>query len=268
METLNALTQYYGSYDEDSRLCSRYGMVEYLTTMRYIEKYLRPDMRVLEIGAATGRYSHHLARQGYQVDAVELVEHNIEIFKKNTKPGENVTIIQGNAKDLSAFADDTYDMTLLLGPMYHLFTKEEQLQALSEAIRVTKQGGLVYAAYCMGDASILMYGFIQGEIHNIIGKCMLDPVTFQTFSQPWDLFELYRKEDIDELRSHFPVTQLHFLATDGYANHMRKTLTEMDEDTFGLFLRYHFATCERVDMVGYSNHTLDIFRKDRSYADT
>lgn len=262
MQTLQALTQYYGNYDEDNRLCSRYGMVEYLTTMRYIKKYLRPGMRILEIGAATGRYSHHLAQQGYEVDAVELVEHNIEIFKQNTKPGEKITITQGNAKDLRGFRDDTYDITLLLGPMYHLFTEEEKLQALSEAIRVTKRGGIVFSAYCMGDAAVLMYGFIRGEIHNIIEKCMLDPVTFETFSRPWDLFELHRKEDIDALRSHFNVTQLHFLATDGYANHMRKTLAEMDEDTFQLYLRYHFATCERLDMVGYSNHTLDIFRKD------
>lgn len=146
--------------------------------------------------------------------------------------------------------------------MYHLFTREEQLQALSEAIRVTKRGGIIFSAYCMADASILAYGFVRGEIHNIIHKCMLDPVTFETFSKPWDLFELYRREDIDALRSHFPVTQLHYLATDGYANHMRQTLEEMDEKTFGLFLQYHFATCERVELTGYSNHTLDIFRKD------
>ena len=49
------LDQFYGSYDEDSRLCSRHGRVEFMTTMHYIEKYLRPGMRVLEIGAATGR---------------------------------------------------------------------------------------------------------------------------------------------------------------------------------------------------------------------
>lgn len=262
METLNALTQYYGSFDEDSRLCSRRGLVEYRTTMRYIDKYLSPGMRVLEIGAATGRYSHALARRGFAVDAVELVEHNIEIFKANTTPGEKVTITQGNAKNLSGFEDNTYDVTLLLGPMYHLFSEEEKLQALSEAIRVTKKGGIVFAAYCMGDAAVLMYGFVRGEIHNIIEKCMLDPVTFETFSKPWDLFELHRKEDIDALRERFSVTQLHFLATDGYANHMRKTLDEMDEETFELFLRYHFATCERQDLVGYSNHTLDIFRKE------
>ena len=262
METLKALTQFYGNYDEDNRLNTRYGMVEFLTTMRYIEKYLHPGMRVLEIGAATGRYSHFLARQGYRVDAVELIDHNIEIFKRNTVPSENITITQGNAKDLQGFGDNTYDITLLLGPMYHLFTEEEKLQALSAAIRVTKKGGIVFSAYCMGDASVLMYGFGKGKIHEILEKCMIDPVTFKTFSQPWDLFELHRKEDIDALRSHFPVTQLHFLATDGYANHMRQTMSEMDEDTFRLFMQYHFATCERPDMIGYSNHTLDIFRKD------
>jgi len=262
METAKALTRFYENYDEDGRLDSRFGMVEYLTTMRYIRKYLRPGMRILEIGAATGRYSHTLAREGYRVDAVELVEHNIELFRANTQSGETVTVVQGDARDLSAFPDDTYDLTLLLGPMYHLFTKEDKLRALSEAIRVTKRGGTVFSAYCMGDASVVLYGFARGHIRELIEKCMLDPVTFETFSQPWDLFALHRKEDIDALRSHFPVTQLHFLATDGYANHMRGVLNEMDRESFQLFLRYHFATCERVDLVGYSNHTLDVFRKD------
>ena len=128
MEAFKALTQYYENYDEDNRLCSRYGMVEFLTTIRYIEKYLRPGMRILEIGAATGRYSHYFARQGYHVDSVELIAHNIEIFKKNTYPEEKITITQGNAKDLSMFDDNTYDITLLLGPMYHLFTEKEKLQ--------------------------------------------------------------------------------------------------------------------------------------------
>ena len=114
METLKALTDFYKNYDEEGRLLSRHGQVEFLTTMRYIAKYLKPGMRILEIGAATGRYSHTLARQGYRVDAVELVQHNIDIFETLTQPGENVTIRQGNAKDLRFFADDTFDMTLLL----------------------------------------------------------------------------------------------------------------------------------------------------------
>ena len=84
MEVLKVLSEYYGSYDEDNRLRSRHGSVEFLTTMRYVQMYLRPGMRVLEIGAATGKYSHTLARQGCKADAVELVQHNIDIFNANT----------------------------------------------------------------------------------------------------------------------------------------------------------------------------------------
>ena len=262
METLHALNQYYECYDEEHRLTSRHGAVEFLTTMRYIEKYLRPGMRILEIGAATGRYSHTLARMGYSVDAVELVQHNIDTFKAHTLPEEQVRIVQGNAKDLSGFSSCSYDITLLLGPMYHLFTEEEKLQALSEAIRVTKTGGLVFAAYCGNDATILQFCFMRGMLKEPHYRSLIDPVTFKAHSDPIELFELHRKGEIDGLLSHFPVTRLHYVASDGFTHYMRQTIADMDEEMYQLYLRYHFATCERQDMVGYSNHILDIFRKE------
>ena len=117
MKTNPYIIDYYNNYDEDSRLSPRHGTVEFLTTMRYIEKYIKPGSRVLEIGAGTGRYSHALARLGYTVDAVELVPHNIEVFCRHTLPAEHITITQGNALDLSAFSDNQYDITLLLGPL-------------------------------------------------------------------------------------------------------------------------------------------------------
>lgn len=262
MEVMKILSEYYGSYDEENRLRSRHGSVEFLTTMRYVEKYLRPGMRVLEIGAATGRYSHALARQGYKVDAVELVQHNIDIFQANTQPGEDVTIYQGNAKKLDMFSNDTYDVTLLLGPMYHLFTVPEQLGALSEAIRVTKTGGVIFAAYCGNEATMVQYCFGRGMIKEQRYKDLVDPVTFKASSDPAELFELYRKEDIDDLMTHFPVTRLHYVGTDMATNYMRQTVDEMDAELFDLYLQYHFAICERSDLVGASHHILDIFRKD------
>ena len=262
METLKALTDYYSGYDEDGRLLSRHGSVEFLTTMRYIEKYLRPGMRILEIGAATGRYSHTLARRGYTVDAVELVAHNIEIFKANTQPGERITIQQGNAKDLNMFADNTYDMTLLLGPMYHLFTVEEQHQALSEAIRVTKPGGIVMAAYCGNDATMVQYCFGRGMLREQRYRELVDFETFKASSDPAELFQLYRREDIDALMADFDVTRLHYVGTDMATNYMRAAIDEMEEELFELYLRYHFTICERADLVGASHHILDIFRKN------
>lgn len=262
MEAKVCLQSFYESRDEHARLLSPHGRVEYLTTMRYIERYLRPGMRILEIGAGTGRYSHALAQRGYRVDAVELIEHNIEAFRRHTQPGEPVSIVQGSAVDLHAFADDAYDLVLLLGPMYHLFTQEDKLQALSEAVRVARPGGIIFAAYCMADASIVSFGFVRGGIHMLMENNMLDPETFDTFSRPRDIFELHRKEQIDALRSPFSVTQLHFVAADGCAHHIAQTVDAMDEKTYALFLRYHFATCERPELMGYSNHTLDIFQKN------
>lgn len=262
METLKILTEYYSGYDEDSRLRSRHGMVEYLTTMRYIEKYLRPGMRILEIGAGTGRYSHALAQQGYEVDAVELVQHNINIFREKTQPGEKVTIRQGNAKDLSMFADDTYDITLLLGPMYHLYTVDDQKQALAEAIRVTKKGGIICAAYCGNEATMVQYCFGRGMLKEERYQKLVDPVTFKAQSDPAELFELYRKEDIDALMADFPVTRLHYVGTDMATNYMRPVIDEMDDEFFEVYLRYHFIICERSDLVGASHHILDVFRKE------
>lgn len=262
MDTLKALTQYYSGYDEDGRLRSQSGSVEFLTTMRYVEKYLKPGMRILEIGAATGRYSHTLAQRGYRVDAVELVEHNIEIFRQNTIPGENVTIQQGNAMNLHMFGDDTFDMTLLLGPMYHLYTVEDQKKALSEAIRVTKPGGIICAAYCGNDATMVQYCFGRGMLKLEHYRELVDFHTFKAQADPAELFVLYRQEDIDALMEDFPVHRLHYVGTDMATHYMRDTVDAMDQVFFKLYLRYHFTICERSDLVGASHHILDVFRKE------
>lgn len=261
METLKILTEYYSEYDEDSRLLSRHGSVEYLTTMKYIEMYLTPGMRILEIGAATGRYSHALARQGYEVDAVELIQHNIDIFRERTQPGEKVTIRQGNAKDLTEFADEIFDIVLLLGPMYHLFTVEEQMQALREAVRVTKKGGILFAAYCGNDATMVQYCFGRGMLKEEKYRKLVDPETFKASSDPAELFELYRKEDINALVADLPLERLHYVGTDMATNYMRTVIDEMDDEMFELYLKYHFVICEREDMVGVSHHILDVQRK-------
>jgi|GEM_PF-750256 len=262
MDVYESLNEYYGAHDESARLATRHGQVEFSTAVAYIEKYLAPGMRILEIGAGTGRYAHYFARKGYHVDAVELLQSNIDRFSGETAPGEDVRVTQGNAVDLSEYPSDRYDITLLLGPMYHLFTQEDQLSALSEAIRVTKGGGVLFVAYCMADAAILRHGFVRGEVHALIERGLLDPVTFYATSTPAEVFELYRKEKIDALTAHFDsVERLHYLASDGYANHMRQTVDEMDGETFALYLDYHLTVCERPDMTGLTHHSLDILKK-------
>ena len=256
------LEDYYNSYDEEGRLLSRHGQVEYLTTMKYIHEYLSgiAEPSVLEVGAGTGRYSVTLAREGYRVTAVELVTHNLELLRAKLDGSEPITVLQGNAMDLSDLPDASFSLTMLLGPMYHLYTREDKRKALSEAVRVTKTGGILLVAYFMNEPTVIQYVFGLNHLREVMALEMLTP-DWHCLSEPKDLFELVRTEDIASLDAEFPVERLKLVASDGATNYKREFIDAMDDETFGKWMDYHFATCERQDLIGASHHTLDILKK-------
>lgn len=259
---MSYLEAYYSSYDEDARLLSRHGQVEYRTTMRYIRESLaglrRPE--ILEIGAGTGRYSVALAREGFRVTAVELLEHNLEVLRGKLDGTEPLTALQGNALDLSCLSDGRFDLTLLLGPMYHLYTPADRLRALAEAVRVTRPGGRILAAYCMNEPTVVQYAFGLGHVKELLDLKMLT-ADWHCISEPKDLFAMLRTEEIAALDAEVAVERLKLVSTDGATNYMRMCIDAMDNETFERWMDYHFTICERQDLIGASHHTLDILRK-------
>ena len=257
---MKEVIEFYNKYDEDNRLKSKTHLPEYLITMKYIKKYLTPNSKILEIGAGTGRYSIALADMGYDITSVELVPHNIEILKSKIKTEHKIKVFEGNACDLSFIEDNTYDIVLLLGPMYHLFTKEDKVRALCEAKRVTKPGGIIFVAYVMNEYSILTYGFKQKHI----AECVRDgriSEEFQCMSAPSDLYDYVRIEQIDALNQEAGLERIKIITPDGPANYMRQVLNSLTEEEFELFIQYHLSTCERQDLIGAAAHTVDILRK-------
>jgi ubiquinone/menaquinone biosynthesis C-methylase UbiE len=259
---MSLLEEYYNSRDEDKRLLSQHGQIEYLTTMKYIHEYLSyfAFPSILEVGAGTGRYSVALAKEGYSVTALELVEHNLDVLKSKLDGTEPITAVQGNALNLSAFRDKSFDLTMLLGPMYHLYTLEDKIQALSEAVRVTKPGGYILIAYCMNEPTIIQYVFMANHLKDVMEINTLLTEDWHCKSEPKEIFELVRTEDISLLNSKFPLDRIKLVATDGAAHYLSELIDEMDQYTFAKWMEYHFATCERQDLIGASNHTLDILK--------
>lgn len=253
---LSNIEKHYNKHPEDLRLLRRHGIVEFETTMHHLRRFLTPGDAVLDIGAGTGRYTSALMAEGFRVKAVELVRRNIEVFLKR-EPGADV--VQGDARCMPFLADDTADVTLLLGPLYHLVGDEEKQKALSEAKRVTKDGGLIFVAYLMNEYSILSYCFDEDRMGELKAKGVVDD-DFHIRSQKDELYDYIRLEDIDRLNERVGLQRVTIFSPDGAADYMRTRLNRMNDETFSLFVDYQKKISERQDLIGAGSHTVDVVK--------
>ena len=249
------LIKYYNKFNEDKRLTRKHGTIEFITSMKYIKEYLKPNSCILDIGAGTGKYSIALAEMGHDVTALELVKHNLRVIEKNSCL---VKAIQGNATNLSRFNDNEFDMVLLFGPMYHLCNDLDKIKALNEAKRVLKDDGILLVAYCMNEYAIIKHGFMEDAILESTDR--IDD-TYHIRSKETDLYSYVRLEDINYFNEKTGLKRIKIINTDGPANYIRHILNKMDENTFNEFINYHLSTCERSDLIGAGAHTLDILKK-------
>ena len=253
---------FYGQYDEDGRLeRSRHGQLEYRTTMHYIHRYAPKDARVLELGAGTGRYSIALAKEGMDVTAVELVERNLAILRQNGAGLDRLKACQGDAADLSAFADDSFDLTLVFGPMYHIYEPEEVHRAIDEAIRVTKPGGVLLFAFLSVFAIMYanyFYGnWAAGEKENFTGDYRVKHFAHQ-------LFTGYDVTEFEGLFREKPVEWITTAGVDGLLEPIEKRPDfSIPEEDFEAFARWYLAFSEKRELLGTTNHLLYICRKRR-----
>ena len=256
---MNKLERYYEKFDESKRLSRRHGEVEFFVTNFFIQKYLKmfDNPKIVDIGAGTGAYSIKLSECGFDTTAVEFVSSNLEKLRKQRA---NIKTFLGDARNLDMLKDDSFDITLLLGPMYHQTNLQDKLKALNEAKRVTKKGGYIFVAYYMNEYGILTNGFKNKNILQAIVEKRVDK-NFHILSKEDDLYSFERLEDIDYYKNQVGLTRETIFSPDGASDYMRDSLNKLTEEEFELFKKYQLSICERPELLGAGSHLVDVLKK-------
>ena len=143
--TMNEIYDFYNNGAEIGRLERGLGIVEFHRTKEILSRYIDGGKVIYDIGGGIGMYAAWLAKKGNEVHLIELAENAVDYAKANMMQDCHFIAETGNALQVNR-PDESADVVLLMGPLYHLRDREDRLQSLQEAFRVLKKGGLMVAA--------------------------------------------------------------------------------------------------------------------------
>ena len=175
---MNEIYEFYNNGAEIGRLERGLGIVEFHRTKEILSRYIDKGEVVYDIGGGIGMYAAWLAKKGNEVHLIELAENTVEYAKANIMQDCRFVAETGNALQVNR-PDESADVVLLMGPLYHLRDREDRLQSLREAFRVLKKGGLLVAAGISMFSSMTWALSVYGEKKNEnLVEFLDDPVFF------------------------------------------------------------------------------------------
>ncbi|MCF0241698.1 MAG: class I SAM-dependent methyltransferase, partial [Treponema sp.] len=164
-----------------------------------------------------------------------------------------------DARNISFLSDNTFDVTIMFGPCYHLIGDEEKLKAIAEAKRVTKKDGIIMIAYTMNEYSVLTYCLLENRLPNIKLKNGLSE-DFHVQADEKELYDYVRIEDINRLNKLAGLERLVVFSPDGPSDYMRRELNAMDDETFSEYKKYVLSVSSRPDLIGAGSHVVDVLK--------
>jgi 2-polyprenyl-3-methyl-5-hydroxy-6-metoxy-1,4-benzoquinol methylase len=262
---------FYESYDEEKRITTDNARkTEFYLTTTILNEHIKPQHKILELGAGTGVYSFYYAERGNEVMATDLLPMHVEIIKRKIKEKGNHIKLQTeviDALDLSKYDNESFDVVNCLGPMYHLKEKEQRVKCIQECLRVLKPGGMLAIAYInkhyiihgvlVNQKEFFTENFVNGIMkkgtHNDGGENCFYTVAY--FTSPSEMESFIREFEVD-IVDH--------AATDGIGTLLRSFIDELEEEQYSAYLSYIKESCREKSILGLSNHGLLICKKNKS----
>lgn len=268
MENNDDVYEFYESrFDEASRFSDN--PLEFIRTQDIVKRFLtQAPMIIADIGGATGAYSFWLAEQGHKVHLFDLSNKHIEQARHRGQQS-NIALesyICGDARQLP-WNDNTFDLVLLMGALYHLQKSEDRSRCIDECFRVLKPGGKAIFAYISHAASLVdgyKYQFINDPVFQRIVETDLQtghhenpeghPHYFTTafFHTPQLIMQELQQGAFQDIR---------LFAVEGFASIIDTDEIMQFEDKKALLLNHLRLTEESPDLLGISSHLLAVAKK-------
>jgi len=254
---IDKLIKYYEKeYNEDGRLKkNKAHELEFLTSVKYLDKVLKKGSTVLDACAGTGIYSFYLAKQGHQVTSGDIVDYNVSIIKKEQLQTSLLKdVYTGSVLDLSRFEDNSFDTVLCMGALYHIKDKTDRAKAIRECLRVLKKNGIFAASY-INKFAVILHDH-EKELKNMDELLQYNKDSYK------DVFYGSTPKEIIDLMNTSGLKSLYNVATDGIAYLIDSDINNSNNDNFNKWLQLHFDVCEDESLLGYSLHGLYLGTKN------
>jgi 2-polyprenyl-3-methyl-5-hydroxy-6-metoxy-1,4-benzoquinol methylase len=165
---MEQVVEYYNQYDEDVRLTIKH-KTEFFVTTYFLDNIIKSKNYILDTAAGTGIYSLYYTQHGCIVEAMDIVPRHIKTLKERITPDSAIHANVGDARDLSSFKNDTFDIVLNMGAIYHI-EKYEIADCIKETLRVLKPGGHLVIAYINKYKGTKKTNMLINLIFTLLGK--------------------------------------------------------------------------------------------------
>jgi ubiquinone/menaquinone biosynthesis C-methylase UbiE len=255
----NIMLEFYSLGKEDSRATlSRSSSLEFYYTKKHLEGLIELTDRVLEVGCATGHYGMYYSDKCKEYVGVDLVPLHIELFKKRISDSKlsNVSCSVGDATNLEGISDNSFDVVLCLGPMYHLPQEEREL-VFAECTRVCKSGGVLAFAYINKIGAYAGACILDNRYPNDhANKCVLENGTDDLRSET---FFFSTPEEMNENAAKHGLSKIKNLGTDFFVT--MGVADSMSDEQFEIMRPLYDQMTSHESCAGMSNHALLVCRK-------
>jgi len=257
-------------YDETveyewSRIADR---PEFLLTCRMLDRYMRSDDCVLDVGGGPGRYSLYLAEKGCDVTLFDLSAVNTKFATEQAeREGLSINVITGDAREVDKLVDGQFDYILLMGPMYHLLEESDRIKAMESALKLLKPGGVIFVAFINLFAGVTFAMKSAPEIiastapHHI--EYLESVVAGKTFAGDGFTKAVFiEQSEILPFMEKFPLEKLHLFNQEGIIMYpCEDIILDQPKEIINLWLDLSEKMWEREELFSWAGHLMYVGRK-------